>query len=99
MRSAERDRKLGDPSFIGKRGKKASMRKGRYDGSYTPSEQRLKAKLMRQFIKGFDGPRGNSSAYLDSPVWCACGSGMNRRAVDGSTVACARCAPEAKVMA
>lgn len=70
MSSVEKDRKNGDPHHIGKRGKAASQRKGRYDGSFTPTEQRLKDKLMRQFIRGYDGPRGTSLEYINSPVWC-----------------------------
>ena len=65
------DRHNGDPSFIGKRGKSASMRKGRYDGSYTPTEQRTKDRLMRQFIRNGDGSgSGNTYEYVTSPVWC-----------------------------
>lgn len=69
-RSPDRDRKLGDPGFIGKRGKAASQRRGRYDPGWTPTERRVRSKLMRQFIKRFDGPCGNSAAYLESPLWC-----------------------------
>lgn len=94
----KRGRQNGDP--IGSeapRGKSRSQRKGRYDAGWTPTESRKRDQLLRQFIKGYDGPRGNSAAYTGSSVWCACGRGMNRRAKNGSTVPCVRCAPKAKV--
>jgi hypothetical protein len=68
--SGERDRKFGDPANIGRRGKARSQRRGRYDPGFTPTEQRVKAKLMRQFIKGYDGPRGTTEAYRSSAIWC-----------------------------
>lgn len=99
MISGERHRKNGDPTRLKRANTKSHhARKGRYDGSFTPSEQRLKNKLMKQFTR-LEGPSGNSAAYLESPVWCACGFGMNRRGVDGSTVPCRKCAPNAKVEA
>ena len=70
--SPERRRSNGDPTFLKRKNTKSRhARKGRYDGSFTPSEQRLKARLMRQFIKGYDGPRGNSAEYLASGIWCS----------------------------
>lgn len=55
------------------KGKDCGRRLSSRDGKpFTPSEQRLKNQLMRQFIKG-DGPKGNSAAYLAAPCWCACG--------------------------
>lgn len=69
---ARNDRKNGDPTNIGKRGKNASERRGRYDPGFTPSESRLREKLMKQFTR-LEGPSGNSQAYLHSPVWCWCG--------------------------
>lgn len=45
------------------RGKDCSKRMGRYDGSFTPSEQRLKDKLMKQFCRFDEGPGGNTAAY------------------------------------
>ena len=45
------------------RGKDASKRMGRYAGSFTPSEQRLKDKLMKQFTRFGEGVGGNSAAY------------------------------------
>lgn len=46
------------------RGKDCSKRMGRYDGSFTPTEQRLKNQLMRQFMRtGGEGVGGNSEAY------------------------------------
>lgn len=93
----EKDRKVGDPGFIGKRGKAASMRKGRYDGSWTPSEQRKRDQLMKQFCS-LEGVNGNTAAYRNSACWCACGRGMNRRGADGvTTVPCVRCEPHAEV--
>lgn len=68
--SPERSRKNGDPTHIGPRGKTRSMRKGRYDGSFTPTEQRTKNRLMKQFTK-LEGPSGNSLAYVESPLWCS----------------------------
>lgn len=61
----------GDPTGSEKpRGKARSARKGRYDGGFTPSEQRKKDQLMRQFLKGYDGPRGASLEYVNAPCWC-----------------------------
>jgi len=46
------------------RGKSLEKRMGRYDGGFTPSEQRLKNQLMKQFMKlGGEGPGGNSAEY------------------------------------
>jgi len=48
------------------RGKSCEKRMGRYDGGFTPSEQRLKNQLMKQFMKhGGEGPGGNSAAYQE----------------------------------
>jgi hypothetical protein len=47
------------------RGKDCSKRMGRYDGSFTPSEQRLKNKLMKQFTRFGEGFGGNSAEYRD----------------------------------
>lgn len=63
----------GDPAVIEKRGKSNAARKGRYDGSYTGTEQRLKNRLMQQFRKTGEGPGGNSEAYRNASCWCACG--------------------------
>jgi hypothetical protein len=95
--SGERDRKLGDPANLKRELGTAHQRKGRYDPGWTPSEQRMRAKLMRQFIRRFDGPCGNTSDYLNSAVWCACGRGINRRGINGETVPCVKCAPDARV--
>lgn len=59
----------GDPINSG--GKSNSKRMGRYDGSYTPTEQRKKDSLMRQFCRD-EGPPP-SQAYLNAPCWCECG--------------------------
>lgn len=69
-----RGRLNGDPPLSERpRGKDRSMRKSSRDGStLTPTEQRTKARLMKQFVKG-DGPRGNSEAYRASGIWCHCG--------------------------
>lgn len=63
----------GDPTDRGPRGKDRSERKGRYDGGYTGTEQRIKDQLMRQFMRTGEGPGAPSSAYRDAPCWCACG--------------------------
>jgi hypothetical protein len=78
----------GDPvSATETRGKSNAQRKGRYDGSFTGTEQRIKNNLMRQFMRtGEGGGMGNSAAYRNSPLWCACG-GMK---VTGKDV-CAKC--------
>lgn len=98
--SPERFRSNGDPTHLKRSNTKSHhARKGRYDGSFTNSEQRLKNKLMRQFIKGYDGPRGNSEAYVNSAVWCACGHGMNRKSQNGDIIPCAKCRPDLKATA
>ena len=56
------DRKLGDPHNISKRGKTASQRKGSRDAGWTPSEARVREKLMKQFTR-LEGPSGNSDAF------------------------------------
>ena len=63
------DRVNGDPTHIGKRGKNASERRGRYDPGLTPTESRLKEKLMKQFTR-LEGASGNSVAYVNSAIWC-----------------------------
>jgi hypothetical protein len=68
---AKRGRQNGDPAGSESR-RSVSQRKGRYDGGFTPTEQRTKDRLMRQFLKR-DGLHGNSEAYRASPVWCWCG--------------------------
>ena len=71
MSRQEKSRQNGDPSKLKRDNTKSHhKRMGRYDGSYTPSEKMLKARLMRQFISGYDGPRGASPAYINSEVWC-----------------------------
>lgn len=74
-----------------KRGKNREMRKGKYDGGYTPTEQRKKDQLMRQFLKN-DGPgMGASEAFRTSPVWCSsCG---NKFKTEGSNL-CEKCLSE-----
>lgn len=67
------------------RGKSRAGRKGRYDGSYTGTEQRTKNRLMRQFMRTGEGPGGNSDAYRNASCWCACGKLILR---DGL---CAKC--------
>jgi len=63
----------GDPIGIGPRGKSNAKRMGRYDGSFTGTEQRIKNQLMRQFMRTGEGEGGNSDAYVDAPCWCECG--------------------------
>lgn len=68
-----RGRINGDP--IGSerpRGKATGRRKGRYDSGWTPTEERKRDALMKQFTK-LEGPSGNSAAYRASPLWCWCG--------------------------
>lgn len=67
------------------RGKSCAQRKGRYDGSYTPTEQRVKDDLMRQFMRNPEGePPG--AAYVNASCWCACGK------LKSVGDMCARCA-------
>lgn len=80
------------------RGKASYRRKSGRDPGLTPTEQHHKNKLMRQFMRNPEGTV-NPIAYTQSAVWCECGRGLNRRAVDGSTVPCKRCAPNAEVVA
>ncbi len=56
------DRKVGDPHHIGKRGKTTAQRRGRYDSGWSPTEQRTREKLLKQFTK-LEGPSGNSEAF------------------------------------
>lgn len=80
-------RENGDPIDIGPRGKSNAQRKGRYDGGLTGTERHIKNGLMRQFMRTGEGEGGNSEAYRNSPVWCACG----RLKAEGKDT-CARCA-------
>lgn len=64
------DRQKGDPSFLGKRGKKTAQRRGRYDPGWSPTEQATRNRLMKQFTR-LEGPSGNSPAYVNSAVWCS----------------------------
>ncbi len=76
----------GDPIGSEKpRGKSNAARKGRYDGSYTATEQRQKDVLMRQFMKSPEGSPP-SEAYRNAPCWCACG--RLKESIEGE---CARC--------
>lgn len=68
------------------RGKSRAERKGRYDGSYTGTEQRTKNRLMNQFRRTGEGPGGNSEAYRNASCWCECG----RLKADGLDI-CRRC--------
>lgn len=52
-----------------KRGKNASERRHRNDPGWTPTEQRTRERLMRQFTK-LEGPSGNGEAYVNSGIWC-----------------------------
>lgn len=78
----------GDPvSAKETRGKSNAARKGRYDGSFTGTEQRIKNELMRQFMRtGEGGGMGNSQAYRNAPCWCECG----RLKAEGKNF-CAKC--------
>jgi hypothetical protein len=78
--SGERDRKLGDPTNLKRELGTAHQRKGRYDPGWTPSEQRMRAKLMRQFIRRFDGPCGKHQRLPQQRR-------VGARAVAASTVA------------
>ena len=67
-------RSNGDPVGSEKpNGKSNEARKGRYDGSYSGTEQRKKEKLMNQFRRTGEGPGAQSEAYRNAPCWCACG--------------------------
>lgn len=79
----------GDPiGTDGPRGKSRSARKGRYDGSYTGTEQRTKNRLMNQFRRTGEGPGGNSEAYRNAACWCACGRLVTRNGL------CQKCEDE-----
>jgi len=63
------------------------LKKSSRDLGLTPTEQRIKNQLMRQFLK-YDGPRGASRAYREAPCWCQhCGRHLR---VDGWNV-CQAC--------
>ncbi len=53
------------------KGKSNAQRKGRYDGGFTGTEQRVKDQLMKQFCRD-EGPPP-SEAYRNASCWCACG--------------------------
>lgn len=87
----------GDP-LGSEREKSTAQRKSGRDPGLTPTEQHRKAQLMRQFLR-LDGPKGSTEEYRNSPVWCACGRGMNRRGKRGDTLPCAKCRPDLKAAA
>lgn len=67
----ERHRQLGDPAKLKRDNTKSHhARKSKHDAGLTPTEQRRKDVLMRQFMKTHEGER-NSEAYRNSPIWCA----------------------------
>lgn len=71
MITGEKHRKNGDPSNLKRKNtKSAHARKGRFDGSWTPTEARTRERLMKQFTR-LEGPSGNSPAYVASPLWCS----------------------------
>lgn len=76
----------GDPVITGKRHIGSfEKRMGRYDGSYTPTEQRIKDGLMKQFCSLESST--NSEAYTSAPCWCEkCG-----RLRDSEEMRCSRC--------
>lgn len=47
------------------RGKSCEKRMGRYDGSFTPTEQKMKDQLMKQFTRFGEGVGGNTKAYRE----------------------------------
>lgn len=62
----------GDPPVS--TGRSVSTRKSARDGGLTPTEQRRKDTLMRQFMRNPEGGGvGNSEAYRNSQAWCWCG--------------------------
>lgn len=94
MISGDKHRKVGDPHYLKRENTKSHhARKGRDDKGLTPTEQRRKAVLMRQFMKNHEGTT-NSAAYMNSPVWCRCGRGMNRPGRHGDTIPCSKCRPD-----
>ena len=60
----------GDPIGSDKpKGKSNAKRMGRYDGSFTPTEQRKKNKLMQQFRRTGEGPGAPNDAYRNASCW------------------------------
>ena len=49
-------------------GKSNAARKGRYDGSYSGTEQHKKDRLMNQFRRTGEGPGAQSEAYRNASV-------------------------------
>lgn len=69
----DKHRVKGDPHFLKRANtKSAHARKGRDDKGFTPTEQRKRDQLMKQFCK-LEGVNGNTAAYVNSAVWCHCG--------------------------
>jgi len=78
----------GDPAVSHVRGENDfAAKKGRYDGGYTPTEQRIKDGLMRQFMKTHEGTM-NVPSYTNAECWCACGRLKDQEHGDK----CRRCA-------
>jgi hypothetical protein len=78
----------GDPAVSHVRGENDfAAKKGRYDGGYTPTEQRIKDGLMKQFCKLPEGSQ-NTAAYTSAECWCACGRLKDQEHGDK----CRRCA-------
>ncbi len=73
------------------RGKDTYRRKSARDPGLTPTEQRQKNELMRQFMTNPEGGGiGNSKAYRESAVWCQRCNGRRMNAPDMDT--CMECA-------
>jgi len=67
----KRGRIDGDP-LGSERGRSVSQRKSGRDPGFTPTEQRKKNELMKQFQRNSEGGGvGNSAAYRASPLWCS----------------------------
>lgn len=67
---ARRGRQNGDPVHS-ERGRSVSQRKAGREPGFTPTEQRVRERCMRQFMRNPEGGGvGNSTAYVNSEVWC-----------------------------
>jgi len=71
------------------RGKDTSKRKHRNDPGWTPTEEKIRNQLMRQFMKNPEGSaHADTDAYKNSPVWCVGCNGRRMAVMGGLCEAC-----------
>ncbi len=74
------------------RGKDTSQRKHRNDGGWTPTEERQREQMLRQFMRNPEGTANrDESAYKTASCWC---SGCDGRRLAVASGLCLNCASD-----